>query len=1493
MDPAANADKETRRLRRTMRDLVALSTLPAVWIGLGPEGIARSLADALLNILSLDLIYVRLADAAGAGVDEAVRSKRGPGPPDLEAVRRALAPVLTAGRAESPATIADPSGAGILHVAVTRFGIGDDQGVLVACSCNADFPTEQDRVLLGVGASQTAIVVQRRRAEERLQAQQEWLRVTLASIGDAVIATDTAGRVTFLNSVAELLTGWTPADAQGKPLEQVFAIHNERTGQPVENPVEKVLREGVTVGLANHTVLIAKNGTARPIDDSAAPIRDAAGKLMGVVLIFRDVTDQRRAEQEVRSSEARKSAILETALDCIITMDHEGKVIEFNPAAEKTFGYRHQDVVGRELAGLIIPAPLRERHRKGLAHYLATGAGPVLGQRLELTALHADGSEFPVELAITRIPTQGPPLFTAYLRDITERKRVEQHRTARLAVTHVLTQARTVQEAASGVLQAVCESLGWDVGFFWTLDEDKHALLCRHSWHRSDATVTAFETASCNCTFQIGEGLPGRVWATSEPVWLLDVTREPSFPRAASAATEGLHSAFACPIAVGNRLLGVIEFFTTRIREADPDLLEMMATMAGAVGQFMERAQAEQGLRETVEHLRAVVETTPACIKIVSADGTLLDMSSAGLAMVGADSLEQVQGQCVYDLISEEHRAAFKAFNERICRGASETFEFDILSLQGARRSMETHAAPLRGADGRFRQLAITQDITERKRAEQDLRLQARVLESMAEGVSLLDEKGIIVYTNPAEDHIFGYEAGELIGQHVSVQSTCSSEEDLPFVAEIIERLEREGVWSGQLSNRKKDGSHFTTYARITALETGASRYFVCVQEDITERERVRTELHDARARLEAALEAGAIVTWTWDIVTNRLFADANLARLFGLTASDAQGGLLEKYFESIHPDDRTKVTAALERSVETAEDYKADYRIMQPDGSVRWVAARGRAERDEAGRAVRMPGVLVDITDRKRLEEELRLRVKQLAEADRFKEQLLASLRESEEKLRLLADTIPQLAWMARPDGYIFWYNRRWYEYTGTTFSQMEGWGWQSAHDPNTRPKVLERWQAAIASGSPFEMVFPLKGADGRFRPFLTRVNPLRDENGCILYWFGTNTDISDIKRMEEALREADRRKDEFLATLAHELRNPLAPIRMGLEVMKLAKDEPATVEATLHTMERQTQQLIALVDDLLDVSRITRGRLELRKCRVNLSDVLQSAVEASKPFIAEADHDLVITVPEHSIYLEADPHRLAQVVSNLLNNAAKYTPDGGRIWLTVERHGGDVVVSVKDNGIGIPAGMLDRIFEMFAQVDRPMEKSYTGLGIGLTLVKSLVEMHGGRIEVHSDGGNRGSDFRVRLPILPELSSGEPKSMQSGTLAHAKSKRRVLVVDDNRAAADMLGMVVRMLGNEVLTADDGQQAIDVAAQFLPHVILMDLGMPKLSGYEAARHIRQQPWGETMMLVALTGWGQDEDKQRTKEAGFDHHLVKPAEPSDLQKLLSLADEHPF
>jgi signal transduction histidine kinase len=380
----------------------------------------------------------------------------------------------------------------------------------------------------------------------------------------------------------------------------------------------------------------------------------------------------------------------------------------------------------------------------------------------------------------------------------------------------------------------------------------------------------------------------------------------------------------------------------------------------------------------------------------------------------------------------------------------------------------------------------------------------------------------------------------------------------------------------------------------------------------------------------------------------------------------------------------------------------------------------------------------------------------------------------------------------------------------------------------------------------------------------------------------------LAELKHRANKLAETDRRKDEFLATLAHELRNPLAPVRNALQILRLAGDNRLAAEQARSMMDRHVQQLVRLVDDLLDVSRITRGTVELKKERVALSSIVATAVETSRPLIEAARHELSVTLPPETIELEADPTRLAQVLSNLLNNAAKYTEAGGKIWLTAEREGSRVAVRVRDSGVGIAADMLPRIFELFMQVDRSIDKSQGGLGVGLTLVRTLLDMHGGTVEVRSEGLGQGSEFSISLPLAPERLPAQADSRSLANSASSLPLRRVLVVDDNVDAAQSLAMLLRILGQDVRTAHNGRSALEAARASMPEIAILDIGLPGMDGHELARRLRDEPGGAAVVIIALTGWGQDVDRRRSAEAGFDHHLTKPADPEALRKLLSQA-----
>ena len=667
------------------------------------------------------------------------------------------------------------------------------------------------------------------------------------------------------------------------------------------------------------------------------------------------------------------------------------------------------------------------------------------------------------------------------------------------------------------------------------------------------------------------------------------------------------------------------------------------------------------------------------------------------------------------------------------------------------------------------------------------------------------------------------------------------------------------------------------------------------------------------------------------------------------------------------------------------------------------------------------------------------------------------ALLEENQELFRSLAESMPQLVWMADTDGNVRWYNQRWYDYTGTTFEQMQGWGWQKALDRARLADVVDHWKASLTSGMPMQTTCPIKGKDGAFRPFLTRVEPVKDARGRVLRWFGTNTDITELTAAQNDLRHlaeiseifatvqdvqstlagfaahstgyfcqwcvidlfrpdgqaerqacahtdpaklplvqalpqpiaasgpavgilarvlaggkaelhrlnppdlqaafgadpasasalaqlaprslvavpltvrgrslgaigfargesappygdkeltlarevarrvaialdnaqlyddlrlADRRKDEFLATLAHELRNPLAPIRFGADLLRRLPGDADKVAETGVMIERQLGQMVRLVDDLMDVSRITTGKIRLQKQPLALRPLLQDAVDSLRATAGKAGVAVTLAPGDAPLMVNADAVRLTQVVVNLLTNAIKFSDAGAPIAVGAQADGAQAVVTIKDQGIGIAPGDQKRIFDLFTQVGAGPGRVQAGLGIGLSLARALVELHGGKLEVKSAGLGHGTEVVLRLPALatPAVAPGAATAGDTPrALAH-----RILVVDDNRDAADSLAEFLRLSDQQVNTCYGGEAALEAAEALRPNLVLLDIGMPGLSGHEVCRRLRARPWAGDLTIVALTGWGQQEDRRRSREAGFDQHLIKPVDPDALLRLL--------
>lgn len=646
-------------------------------------------------------------------------------------------------------------------------------------------------------------------------------------------------------------------------------------------------------------------------------------------------------------------------------------------------------------------------------------------------------------------------------------------------------------------------------------------------------------------------------------------------------------------------------------------------------------------------------------------------------------------------------------------------------------------------------------------------------------------------------------------------------------------------------------------------------------RKNIQQRQRLLDSVSEQKERLRTTLASigdGVITTDREGLVTN---LNPVAESLTGWANDTAAGQPLVKVFNIVNETSRLPVPNPASRSLEegTIVGLANHTILIAADGTERSIDDSAAPIRNAEGEIIGAVLVFRDISERRRLENQVAERLSQA--------RLLASIVESS------SDAIISKSL----DGIIQSWNKGAQRLFG--FAAEESVGKHiSMLIPPERMADEEEFLRQLSAGEAirhFETV--RRTRDGQFVDVSINLSPILDDAGRVIAASKIARDISERKKVEEQLRqlaaelsESGHRKDEFLATLAHELRNPLAPIRNGLHVIQNASGDEKTVEEARNIIERQVTQLVRLVDDLLDVSRISRGKLEMRRQPIDIADAIKIAVETCRPVIDESRHSLNVIQSSTPITVNADLIRLAQVFANLLNNSAKYSEAGGQIVLQVERRAEVVEVSVKDNGIGIPAEMLGNIFEMFTQVDGSLERSQGGLGIGLTLVKRLVEMHDGTVSAKSDGPGTGSEFIVCLPVTS--APNVPLSATTKAVEAAVNSAKILVADDNKDSARTLSLILSFMGHKVETAYDGVEAVELAEAMRPEIILLDIGMPKLNGYEACRRIREKPWGKSTLIIALTGWGQDEDRRLSREAGFSHHLVKPVDVEKLKQLLA-------
>ena len=745
-------------------------------------------------------------------------------------------------------------------------------------------------------------------------------------------------------------------------------------------------------------------------------------------------------------------------------------------------------------------------------------------------------------------------------------------------------------------------------------------------------------------------------------------------------------------------------------------------------------------------------------------------------------------------------------------------------------------------------------------------------LRSIGDAVMTTDIQGRITYINEVAESLTGWSHEAALGQPLERVFQIVNEVTRQPVENPATRALRQGIVVGLANHTvliKKDGKEcpIDDSAAPIRNELGHVSGCVLIFRDVTaqrlvEREKA-SQLHTARL-LASIVESSndAIIGKSLDGVIQSWNAAAE--RLFGYTAEQAIG----RHISFVIPPERIAEEDQIISKLRTGQRIEHfETERVRSDGRHITVSLTISPIKDEAGNVIGASKIVRDITDRKRAENE-------------------------RQNFVTLVENSTDFIGMCDMEGIPFFVNRAGLEMVGLDdIEHARRTPVQDFFFPEDQEMIMnEFFPEVLASGhGEVEVRFRhFKTGEARWMAYkvFALTNPANEPVG-----FATvSQDVTERKRLADDLQrlaadlsDADRRKNEFLATLAHELRNPLAPMSNMLEVLKRAGDDPEILKQAHDTIERQLGQMVRLVDDLLDLNRITHDRLELRRSEVELSSVIQQAVEVARPLIDSAGHDLTVELPDEPIYLNADRTRLAQVFGNLLNNSSKYTRPKGTIALSAKRIDHEVVVTVKDNGSGIPHDKLESIFDMFMQVDRTSNRAQGGLGIGLTLVKRLAEMHGGSIQARSDGEGQGSEFLVRLPVLSQPSV----ATQPGPDAAPESReRRVLIVDDNIDSADSLAMLLEITGNKTYMAHDGVEAVEAIEKYRPEVVLLDIGLPKLDGHEVCRRVREQPWGKDIVMIALTGWGQEDDRRRSEEAGFNGHLVKPVDYDKLLELLS-------
>lgn len=905
--------------------------------------------------------------------------------------------------------------------------------------------------------------------------------------------------------------------------------------------------------------------------------------------------------------------------------------------------------------------------------------------------------------------------------------------------------------------------------------------------------------------------------------------------------------------------------------------------------------KSQQTVFESEETYRIVAETASDAIIEIDENGAIQFINRAGERIFGY-SVEEMRGQSLAMLIPEYRRAEnggntftrnddAKAEIVTAERFTSEGSQFSGRHADGRRFPLEISFGEYNQNGKRFF-IAIARDISKRKASERALRESEENLR-LATGAARMYSWALDLQTQKSS---FSDNFSEVVGlkSHLTeltldeIFQTLIHPDDAEKTSRYIEKaIKGTGNHSTELRFVNPDTDEIV-WLDVTSYnirdKDGKPARLVGVAQNITERKLAEEKIRQSEANFRQLAEAVPQFVWVTKTDGSLGYINEQWIDFSGLSLEETNSA--ETLREVFHPDDRDAMFEAWANAIAAAATFEYEARIKNRQGDYQWFLIRSKPVKDKAGAVVKWFGTSTDISATK---------------------QSAVALRESEERFRAMADNISQLAWMADAGGWIFWYNRRWFDFTGTTLEQMRGWGWQAVHHPDYVEPVTERFKQSVAAGTEWEDTFPLRSKTGEYCWFLSRAQPIRDAQGNITRWFGTNTDVTESKQIElererilhretaarEQAEAANRAKDEFLSVLSHELRTPLNAMFGWTRMLKTGMLDEERAAQAIEVIERNVRLQNNLIEDLLDVSRIISGKMRIEKVALDFVSLVKKAIETARPVAENKNVRLEFDTAEATQNIGGDASRLQQIVNNLINNAVKFTPEGGTVSLRLSQKNGSARLEVKDTGIGIDRARLPHIFDRFYQADSTTKRAHSGLGLGLTIVRHLTELHGGSVGATSEGAGRGSTFTIEIPLLkkPENSFSEKVSNGESVVGNMLEGKRILIVDDDQDGLMPLKIVLENNLAKVESAGTAREALEKLAVADFDLLVSDIGMPAADGYDLIAKVREIEGGGKQFLpaIALTAYAAPEDRRRALDAGFQTHLAKPV---DFDKFLT-------